>query len=76
METTSSSLPWDVVQEVVNILEDLKRYPIKPSFGGKNYKQEEVMSFLSIMENFILCNHLDVDKIKVVVIFLHNKARV
>ena len=62
--------------EEVDILKDLKKYPIKPSFEGRNCKHEEVMSFILIVEDFFPLKYTDVDKIKVTMIFLKDKARV
>ena len=61
--------------EEVDVLDDLKKYPIKPSFGGRNCKPEEVMSFISIVEDFFSPRYKDV-RIKATMIFLQEKARV
>ena len=51
-ESSSMSSPRRLVHGEVDVLKDLKKYLIKPSFGGKNYKPEEVMSFISMVEDF------------------------
>ena len=48
----------------VDILNDLKKYPIKPSFGRRICKPEEVVSFISIVEDFFPSKYKDADKIK------------
>ena len=75
-ESSSPSSPRRLAHGEVDILRDLKKYPIKPSFGGRNCKPEEVMSFISIVEDFFPSKYTDADKIKVTVIFLKDKARV
>ena len=66
----------EMVRQEIDVLEDLKRYPIKPRFGGRDCKPEEVMSFISIVEDFFSSRYEDADKIKATVIFLQDKARV
>ena len=75
-ESNSKSSPMGLAHGEVDILKDLKKYPIKPSFGGRNCKLEEVLSFMSIVEDFFPSKYMDADKIKVTVIFLKDKARV
>jgi hypothetical protein len=75
-ESNSMSSPRRLAHGEVDILKDLKKYPIKASFGGRNCKLEEVMSFISIVEDFFPSKYTDRDKIKVTVIFLKDKARV
>ncbi|MBE3102723.1 MAG: hypothetical protein IMZ40_00590, partial [Bacilli bacterium] len=60
----------------VDVLKDLKKYPFKPSFGGRNCKPEEVKSFISMLEDFFTSDYQDDDKIKSMVICLQDKARV
>ena len=76
MESSSTSFPRRLAHEEVDVLDDLKGYPIKPCFGGRNCKPEEVLSFISIVEGFFPSKYKDVDKIKATVIFLQDKARV
>ena len=76
VESSSPSFSKESAHGEVDVLDDLKRYPIKPSFGGRNCKPEEVMSFISIVEDLFSSRYKDADKIKTTVIFLHNKARV
>jgi hypothetical protein len=75
-ESSSPSSPRRLAHGEVDILKDLKKYPIKPSFGGRNCKPEEVMSFISIVVDLFLSKYTDAEKIKVTVIFLKDKARV
>ena len=70
VESSATSSPRRFVHGEVDILNDLKKYPIKPSFGGRNCKPEEIMSFISIVEDFFLSKYQDADKIKATVIFL------
>ena len=76
METSSTSFPRRLAHEEVDVLDDLKKYPIKPCFGGRNCKPEEILSFISIVEDFFPSKYKDVDKIKATIIFLQDKARV
>ena len=76
VESNSPSFSKEFAHREVDVLDDLKRYPIKPSFRGRNCKPEEVMSFISIVEDFFSSRYKDADKIKSTVIFLQNKARV
>ena len=76
MESSSTSFPRRLAHEDVDVLDDLKTYPIKPCFGGRNCKPEEVLSFISIVEDFFPSKYKDVDKIKATIIFLQDKARV
>lgn len=43
VESSSTSFPRGFVHE--DVLNDLKKYPIKPSFEGRNYKREEVVIY-------------------------------
>ena len=56
MESSSTSFPRRSDHEEVDVLDDLKKYPIKPCFGGRNCKPEEVLSFISIVEDFFPSN--------------------
>ena len=75
-ESRSTTSLKESAHEEVDVLDDLKRYPIKPSFGGRNCRPEEVMSFISIVEDFFSSRYKDADKIKATVIFFQDKARV
>ena len=70
------SSPRRLAHGEVDILEDLKKYPIKPNFRIQNCKPEEVISFILIVEDFFPSKYMNVDKIKVTMIFLKDKARV
>ena len=73
VESSKTSSPKRYAHEEVDILNDLKKYPIKPSLGGRNCKPEEVMSFISIVEDFFPSEYKDADKIKATVIFFKTK---
>ena len=75
-ESSSTSSPRRLAHGEADILEDLKKYPTKLSFGGRNCKPKEVMSFILIVEDFFPSKYTDADKIKVFVIFFKDKARV
>ena len=47
-----SSILRGFAQRGVNVFEDLKKYLIKSSLGGQDCKPKEVMSFISIVEDF------------------------
>ena len=76
VESQSTTFSRESAHGGVDVLDDLKKYPIKPSFGGRNCKPEEVMSFISIVEDFFSPRYEDADKIKATVLFLQDKARV
>ena len=76
VESSAISFPRRFVHEEIDILNDLKQYPIKSSFGGQNCKPKGVMSFISIVEDLFPLRYSDAHKIKAMVIFLQYKARV
>ncbi len=76
VESNSTSILRGSSHKRVDVLGDLKRYPFKPRFGGRNCKPEEVNSFISILEDFFNSSYQDDDKIKATVICLQDKARV
>jgi hypothetical protein len=57
-------------------MSDIKNLAYRPSFGGRNVKPEEVISFVSIVEDLFTSRYTEKDKIKAVVVLLKNKARV
>lgn len=60
----------------VDVMSDARKFAIKPSFGGRNFKPEEALSFLSIVEDLFSKKYSERDKIRATVIFLTDKARV
>ena len=44
--------PRGFAHEKVDVLNVLNKYLIKPSFGDQNHKPEELISFISIVEDF------------------------
>jgi hypothetical protein len=57
-------------------MSDVKNLAYRPSFGGCNVKPEEVISFVSIVEDLFTNRYTEKDKIKAVVVLLKDKARV
>ena len=48
VESSATCSPRTYAHGKVDILNDYKKYPIKPSFEGRNCKSEEVMYFILI----------------------------
>ena len=76
VESSSTSFSRGSAHGEVDVLDDLKKYPIKLDFGGRNCKPEEVMTFISIVGDFFSSRYKDADKVKATVIFLQVKVRV
>jgi hypothetical protein len=48
----------------------------RPDFGGRGVKPEEVLSFVSIVEDLFTKRYSEIDKVKAAVLLLKDKARV
>jgi hypothetical protein len=60
----------------VDVMTDVKNLTYGTSFGGRNVKPEEVISFVSIVEDLFTNRYIEKDKIKAAIVLLKDKAHV
>lgn len=60
----------------VDVVKDVRRMAYRPDFGGRGVKPEEVLSFVSIVEDLFTKRYSEIDKVKAAVLLLKDKARV
>ena len=60
----------------MDVVNDVRRMAYRPNFGGRGVKPEEVLSFVSIVEDLFTRRYSEMDKIKAAVLLLKDKARV
>jgi hypothetical protein len=59
---------------IIDVMSDVKSLAYRPSFGGRNVKLEEVMSFVSIIEDLFTSRYTKKDKNKAAIVLLKDKA--